>query len=134
MLDRAQNHNLRVITGQLASMPNEALRVEAGFQSFGCLRDRAATVALERSLRHTRGPLRRIQGLPGDLRKALMEDQKVSRSLAVWVEGWIPMDESPYLLPHLPPGNGERGVGLSFYLSEVAAAQMTLQQGNSQMR
>jgi hypothetical protein len=42
---------IRVITGQLASMPNKALRVEAGFQSFGCLRDRAAAVALERSLR-----------------------------------------------------------------------------------
>jgi hypothetical protein len=38
-LDRAQNCNLRVITGQLASTPNKALRVEAGFQSFGCLRD-----------------------------------------------------------------------------------------------
>jgi hypothetical protein len=36
-LDRAQNLDLRVITGQLASMPNESLRVEAGVQSFGCL-------------------------------------------------------------------------------------------------
>jgi hypothetical protein len=50
-LDQAQNRNLRVITGQLASTPNKALRVEAGVQSFGCLRDRAAAVALERSLR-----------------------------------------------------------------------------------
>jgi hypothetical protein len=50
-LDQAQNRNLRVNTGQLASMPNEALRVEAGFLSFGCLREPAATVALERSLR-----------------------------------------------------------------------------------
>jgi hypothetical protein len=49
-LDRAQNRNLRVITGQLASTPNEALRVEAGVQSFGCLRDHAAAVALERLL------------------------------------------------------------------------------------
>jgi hypothetical protein len=35
MFDRAPNHNLRIITGQLASTPNDALRVEAGFQSFG---------------------------------------------------------------------------------------------------
>jgi ribonuclease HI len=47
MLDLAQNRNLRVITGQLALMPNETLRVEAGVQSFGCLRDRVAAVALE---------------------------------------------------------------------------------------
>jgi hypothetical protein len=40
----------------------------------------------------------------------------------------------PYLLPHLPPGSRERGVGLSLYLSEVAASQMTLQQGSLQMR
>jgi hypothetical protein len=50
-LDRAQNRNLRIITGQLASTPTDALRVEAGFQSFGCLRDRAAIAAVERSLR-----------------------------------------------------------------------------------
>jgi hypothetical protein len=50
-LDWAQNRNLRVITGQLASTPNKALRVEAGFQSFGCLRDHAAAVALEKLLR-----------------------------------------------------------------------------------
>jgi hypothetical protein len=36
-LNQAQNRNLKVITGQLASTPNEALRVEAGVQSFGCL-------------------------------------------------------------------------------------------------
>jgi hypothetical protein len=50
-LDWAQNHNLRVITGQLASTPNKALRVEAGVQSFSCLRDRSAAIVLERSLR-----------------------------------------------------------------------------------
>jgi hypothetical protein len=37
MLDRAQNRNLKIITGQLASSPTYALKVEAGFQSFGCL-------------------------------------------------------------------------------------------------
>jgi hypothetical protein len=42
MLDQAQNRNLRIITGQLALTPTDALREEAGFQSFGCLRDRAA--------------------------------------------------------------------------------------------
>jgi hypothetical protein len=52
----------------------------------------------------------------------------------MWVEGWIPMDDSPYLLPHLLPGSGEKGVGLSVYLLEVAAAQKTLQQGSLQMR
>jgi hypothetical protein len=51
MLNQAQNHNLRIITGQLASTPTDALRVEAEFQSFGCLQDRAASAALERSLR-----------------------------------------------------------------------------------
>jgi hypothetical protein len=51
MLDRAQNCCLRIITGQLASTPTDALRVEARFQSFGCLRVRAAAAALERSLR-----------------------------------------------------------------------------------
>jgi hypothetical protein len=43
----------------------------------------------------------------------------------MWVQGCIPMDNFPYLLPHLPPGSGERGVGLSLYLLEVAVAQMT---------
>jgi hypothetical protein len=52
----------------------------------------------------------------------------------MWVGGWIPTDDSPYLLPHMPPGSGERSVGLSLCSSEVAAAQMTLQQGNLQMR
>jgi hypothetical protein len=51
MLNRAQNRCLRIITGQLALTPSAALRVEARFQSFGCLRDRAAAAALERSLR-----------------------------------------------------------------------------------
>jgi hypothetical protein len=36
---------------QLASTPTDALGLEAGFQSFGCLRDRTAAAALERSLR-----------------------------------------------------------------------------------
>jgi hypothetical protein len=47
----AQNCNLRVITEQLASKPNKAIKLEAGVQSFGCLRDCTAAVALERSLR-----------------------------------------------------------------------------------
>jgi hypothetical protein len=50
-LNQAQNRNLKVITGQLATTPNEVLKVEAGVQSFGCLRDQAAAIALERSLR-----------------------------------------------------------------------------------
>jgi hypothetical protein len=33
----------------------------------------------------------------------------------VWVVGWMSLDDSPYLLPHLPPGSGEGGVGLSLY-------------------
>jgi hypothetical protein len=79
--------------------------------------------------RPTRGLLRRIQGLPGDLREALMDDQRVRRSLGMWVGSWIPSDDSPYLLPHLSLGSGERGVGVSLCSSEVAAAQMILQQG-----
>jgi hypothetical protein len=39
---------------------------------------------------------------------------------------WMPLDDSPYLFPHLPPGNGEGGVGLSLYPLEVAASGMTL--------
>jgi len=58
----------------------------------------------------------------------------VGRSWAVWVEGWIPSDDFPFLLLHLPPGSGEGEVGLSLYLLEVAAALTTLQQGNLQMR
>jgi hypothetical protein len=50
-LNQAKNNNLRIITGQLAWTLNDTLRVEAGFQSFGCLRDQAAAGALERSLR-----------------------------------------------------------------------------------
>jgi hypothetical protein len=76
MLNRAQNRNLRIITRQLASTPTDALRVEAGFQSFGCLRDRAAIAALKRSLRldpatHPRAA-QADSGLSGDLREALM--------------------------------------------------------------
>jgi hypothetical protein len=52
----------------------------------------------------------------------------------MWVEGWIPSDDFPFLLPHLPPGSREGKVGLSLYLLEVAAAQITLQQGSLQMR
>jgi outer membrane receptor protein involved in Fe transport len=40
----------------------------------------------------------------------------------------MPLNDSPYLLPHLPPGSGEGDVGLSLYPLEVAAAQRTLQQ------
>jgi hypothetical protein len=54
--------------------------------------------------------------------------------VGVWVEGWMPLDDFPYLLPHLPSGSGEGGVGLSFYPLEVAASQMTLQKGSLQMR
>jgi hypothetical protein len=48
--------------------------------------------------------------------------------------GLMPSNNSQYLLPHLPPGSGERGVGLSLYPLEVAAAHMTPQQGSLQMR
>jgi hypothetical protein len=51
MLNRAQNCNLRIVTGQLALTPTNALRVETGFQSFGCLQDQAAAAALEKLLR-----------------------------------------------------------------------------------
>jgi hypothetical protein len=50
-LVRAQNCNIMVLTGQLASTPNKALRLEAGVQSFGCLQDHVTSLALERSLR-----------------------------------------------------------------------------------
>jgi hypothetical protein len=56
MLNRAQNRNLRIITKQLASPPTDALRVEAGFRSFGCLQDRAVAVAVEGLSDSTRRP------------------------------------------------------------------------------
>jgi hypothetical protein len=65
-LDRAQNRFLRIITGQLASTPTDALRVEAGFQSFGCLRDRAAAVALKKVAQT--GPGDPPEGRPGGIR------------------------------------------------------------------
>jgi hypothetical protein len=43
----------------------------------------------------TRGPLRQNQGLPGDVSEALMVSQQEKRSLAVWVEGWIPTNDFP---------------------------------------
>jgi hypothetical protein len=52
----------------------------------------------------------------------------------MWVEGWMPLNDSLYLLPHLPPGSREGGVQLSLYPLEVAAAESTLQQGSLQMR
>jgi hypothetical protein len=69
-LPLAQNRNLRIITGQLALTPTDALRVEAGLQSFGCIRDRAATAALERSLRlNTATHLRAVQADSGVTRQ-----------------------------------------------------------------
>jgi hypothetical protein len=74
-LNQAQNRNLRIITRQLASTPTDTLRVEARFQSFGCLYDRAAATALQRSLRLDPAThLRAVQGLPGNSREALMHD------------------------------------------------------------
>ena len=58
VLDRAQNRCLRAITGQYASTPVEALRLETGFPSIGCARRREAAVALERSLRLPSSSLR----------------------------------------------------------------------------
>jgi hypothetical protein len=52
----------------------------------------------------------------------------------VWVEGWMALNDSSYLLPHLPPGSGEGGVELSLYPLEVAGAQRTFLQGSLQMR
>jgi hypothetical protein len=54
----------------------DALRVEAGFQSFGCLRDQAAMLQRkdrsDLTRRPTQGLPRQIQRLSGDLREALM--------------------------------------------------------------
>jgi hypothetical protein len=52
----------------------------------------------------------------------------------VWVEVWMPSDDSPFLLPRLPPESGEGEVGLSLYPLEVEAARRTLQQGSLHMR
>jgi hypothetical protein len=137
-LDRAQNRNLRIITGQLASTPTDALRVEAGFQSFGCLQDRAAAAALERSLRLE----------PATHPRAAQADSGVTRqfkrgadglSLGKEVMGRVgggldALGRLPLPAPTAVPGSGEGGVGLSLYPLEVAAAQRTLQQGSLQMR
>jgi hypothetical protein len=78
MLNQAQNRNLRVITGQLPSTPNESLRVEAGVQSFHCLQDRAAAAALERSLRLD----------PAAHSRAAQADSGVTRQFKGGADGW----------------------------------------------
>jgi ribonuclease HI len=35
----------------------------------------------------------------------------------VWVEGWMPSEDSPFLLPHLPPGSGDGWGGWTVSLS-----------------
>jgi hypothetical protein len=70
-LNRTQNRNLRIITGQLASTTTDALRVEAGFQSLGLYWKGHS----DSTRRPTRGPFRRIQELPGNLREALMHNR-----------------------------------------------------------
>jgi hypothetical protein len=119
-LDWAQNLNLRVITGQLALTPNKALRLEAGVQSFSCLQDRAAAVTLERLLRldpatHPRAA-QADSGVTRRFKEGADGRSKVKEVVSRVGGGWIPTDDSPYLLPHLPPGSGERGVGLSLSL------------------
>jgi hypothetical protein len=79
MLNQAQNRNLRVIIGQLALTPNKALRVETGVQSFGCLRDRAATVALERLLRLN----------PAAHPRAAQAESGVTRQFKGGADGWL---------------------------------------------
>jgi hypothetical protein len=109
MLDRAQNSNLRIITGQLASTPTDALRVATGFQSFGCLQDRAAAAALERLLRldlatHPKA----VQADSGVTRqfKRGADGRSLGNEVVGRVEGWMPLNDSPYLLSHLPLGSG----------------------------
>jgi hypothetical protein len=124
MFDRAQNRNLRIITGQLALTPTNALRVEAGFQSFGCLRDQAAAAALERLLRLD----------PATHPRAVQANSGVTRQFKRGTDARLLGKE---VVGHVGRGldawSGERGVGLSLYPLEVAAAQMTLQQGSLQM-
>jgi hypothetical protein len=123
-LDQAQNRNLRVIIGQLASTLNDALRVEAGFQLFGCLRDRAAAIAMERSLRldsatHPRaaqadlGVTRRFKGGADGRAKGKEVISRVGGGLDT--HGRLP-------LPAPTSAPWERGVRLSLYLLEVAVA------------
>jgi hypothetical protein len=131
MLDWAQNCNLKVITGQLASMLNEALRVEAGVQSFGGLRDRAAAVALERSLRlDLAAHPRAAQVESGVTRqfKGGADGRSTGREIISRVGGGLDTHEQLHLpAPTYVPWEWGRGIGLSLCPSEVAAAQMTLQ-------
>ena len=52
-LDCLQNHSLQLITGQLVSTPLEALRLEAGIQSYQTCSNRLTLKASEKALRST---------------------------------------------------------------------------------
>jgi hypothetical protein len=136
-LDRAQNRNLRIITGQLALTPTNALRVEAELQFFGCLRDRVATTALERSLRLDPAThLRAVQADSGVFRRFKRGDdgRSLGKEVVSHVGGGLDTHGQHSLpAPTFPPGSGERGVGMSLYPLEVAAAQMTPHQESLQM-
>jgi hypothetical protein len=138
-LDRAQNRCLRIITGQLTSTPTDTLRVEAGIQSFGCLQDRAATAALERSLRLDPAThLRAAQAESGVTWrfKRGADGRSLGKEVVGHVGGGLDaLGRLPLSCSHICPlGSGEGEVGLSLYLLEVAAAMITLQQGSLQMR
>jgi hypothetical protein len=64
MLVWAQNRNLRIVTGQLASTPTDALMVEAGFQSFGFFETKQLPLhwkgCSDSTRRPTGGPFRQI--------------------------------------------------------------------------
>jgi hypothetical protein len=116
-LNCAQNRNVRFITGQLASTPNEALRLKAGVQSFGYLRDRAAAVELERLLRldqaaHPRAAQVEL-GFTWRFKRGTDGPTTRRENISREGGGWIPTNNSLSLLPHLPPRTGERGIGLS---------------------
>jgi hypothetical protein len=113
MLDRAQNRNLRIITGQLASTPTDALRVKTGFQSFGCLRDRAAVAALEKSLRlNPTTQLRAVQADSGVTRrfKKAADGRSLGKEVISRVGGGLDTHgRLPLLAPTSAPWEWEKG-------------------------
>ena len=59
-LDRAQNEALRRVTGQAASTPVEALRLESGVQSYRTIYQRLTAISRERASRRPEGHPARI--------------------------------------------------------------------------
>jgi ribonuclease HI len=120
-LDRAQNKALRCITGQTSSTPLEALRIEAGVQSYATISKRHIAISLEKASRASpdhpaaialaEGPKHRLQRtswreqarkIQKDLPAALLEREP---DLPYFPETWRPSVGSWQTIPLLDGQN-----------------------------